>query len=312
MLLNAFVPEVPIGVALEQRSAAQLHEADGWSRIIGYYANMGGYVLSIPGHPGIAIDVSQLWYLVKNDFISWPLLSPQAIVDRSKADSITKGLACLQSGWLVTQCIARVKQHLPLTVLELTTVAYVPYAIIASVILWDKPLDVQIPTAIELLPFEGDRDIDLLLELLREHALKTRQAKNQVDCINAYIPDAPNYRLFFPGDSISLIFGVIHSGWQCLAWRYFFPTRFEVFLWRASTLAATLSFPAMLFFFNLGNLCKIGGIYDRGACIILAKLLMGVYIVARAAIIVEIFISLRLLPAEAFQTISWSNVLPHF
>ena len=36
------------------------------------------------------------------------------------------------------------------------------------------------------------------------------------------------------------------------------------------------------------------------------------YIVGRIAIIVLAFMSLRALPADAFQTVDWNNYFPHF
>ena len=42
-------------------------------------------------------------------------------MDRSKADAFTKAFALIQSGWLITQSIARAARGLAITELELAT-----------------------------------------------------------------------------------------------------------------------------------------------------------------------------------------------
>ena len=46
------------------------------------------------------------------------------IKDEEKSDWLAKFLVLLQTSWFVTQCIARFIEHLPLTHLEIVTLAY--------------------------------------------------------------------------------------------------------------------------------------------------------------------------------------------
>jgi len=73
----------------------------------------------------------------------FPRISKAEIEDKSKGDAISKGVVILQTGWFVTQCIARGVQGLPITELELVTVAFAALNFVIYVLWWDKPLEVQ-------------------------------------------------------------------------------------------------------------------------------------------------------------------------
>lgn len=122
---------------------------DKWTLTDCFYANMGGLVLSIPGRSrSVDCNTNQIVFLIENNYINFPPSSYDSIMDKSKADPATKGLACLQALWLLIQCLARGIQQLPLTTLELTTVAYVFFTIITYACLWHKPLNVRISSPI--------------------------------------------------------------------------------------------------------------------------------------------------------------------
>ncbi len=60
-----------------------------------------------------------------------PFILPCAVIeDRSKADTLQKGLVLIQVGWMALQCITRKVQGLPLTLLELHTMVHVACAIV--------------------------------------------------------------------------------------------------------------------------------------------------------------------------------------
>jgi hypothetical protein len=73
----------------------------------------------------------------------FPRISKAEIEDRSKGDAISKGLVIVQTGWFVTQCVARKIQGLPITELELVTVAFAALNFAIYVLWWHKPLNVQ-------------------------------------------------------------------------------------------------------------------------------------------------------------------------
>jgi hypothetical protein len=72
----------------------------------------------------------------------FPRISEADIDDKNKGDAISKGLVILQTSWFVTQCIARGVQGLPITELELVTVAFAVLNLAIFILWWEKPLNV--------------------------------------------------------------------------------------------------------------------------------------------------------------------------
>lgn len=87
-------------------------------------------------------------YLLEKGKISFPEVSEEEINDRSKGDILSKGIALLQISWFIVQLIARTRQHLTITEIELTTAALAGLNSIMYLFWWSKPLDVRCPIAI--------------------------------------------------------------------------------------------------------------------------------------------------------------------
>jgi hypothetical protein len=94
-----------------------------------------------PAHPRLFPDELESYSLTGNG--DFPRISKAEIDDKSKANAISKGVVILQTGWFVTQCIARGAQGLPITELELATVAFAALNFVIYVLWWDKPLNVR-------------------------------------------------------------------------------------------------------------------------------------------------------------------------
>jgi hypothetical protein len=67
------------------------------------------------------------------------------IQDKSKGDALSKGVAMIQGLWFTIQCLARFQQHLPVTNLEVATLAFAVVNVFIWFLWWNKPLDVQRP-----------------------------------------------------------------------------------------------------------------------------------------------------------------------
>ncbi|KAH0545380.1 hypothetical protein FGG08_000521 [Glutinoglossum americanum] len=119
-----------------------------------FYAAMGGFVINTEedyahGSPRFSLEIKGILYLAKN--FDLPDIPKESILDRSKADNLAKGLVCVQAGCLIVQCIARLASHLPLTFLEINTLAHVMCALAIYGFWWHKPLAVCDP-----IPLSGD------------------------------------------------------------------------------------------------------------------------------------------------------------
>jgi hypothetical protein len=72
----------------------------------------------------------------------FPRISEAEIEDRSKGDALSKGFVVVQTSWFMAQCIARGVKRLPITELELITVAFAVLNFVIYILWWDKPLNV--------------------------------------------------------------------------------------------------------------------------------------------------------------------------
>ncbi|KAJ7130462.1 hypothetical protein C8R44DRAFT_613877, partial [Mycena epipterygia] len=145
MLIAVVAPEVMVGFAARQLWAARKFSKEFEEQELpitlthGFFISMGGFV-SGNGHPIVTIkqlaDNSEYMSAIHN-------VKAKDISDKSKGDAFSKGIALLQGLWFVTQCLARVHQNLPVTQLEVATLAFSVVNIFIWALWWAKPLDVK-------------------------------------------------------------------------------------------------------------------------------------------------------------------------
>lgn len=111
----------------------------------GFFVSMGGFV-ELDGH--IMRPIASYSIGVEIDAQTILNVHSGEIEDRSKGDEVSKGLAILQTFWFIVQCGARARQHLPLTELEIVTLAFAVLNLVIRIIWWHKPLDVRFPITI--------------------------------------------------------------------------------------------------------------------------------------------------------------------
>ncbi|KAL2672785.1 hypothetical protein Neosp_013501 [[Neocosmospora] mangrovei] len=128
---------------------------------------MGGFVfdfsqqssystaISLPdGRQHLTLTPSAVIFLAANHRKLLPDISEAFILDKAKTTWITKSFVLGQALWFCCQCISRLVQGLPVTLLELNTIAHVLYAFFIYVIWWDKPLDISEPIEIRVSDLE--------------------------------------------------------------------------------------------------------------------------------------------------------------
>ena len=76
---------------------------------------------------------------------SFILPTEEEIRDRGKSNWLAKSLVLLQTSWFVMQCIVRAIEHLPITHLEIVTLAYAAMNFVIYIFWWNKPLNVNRP-----------------------------------------------------------------------------------------------------------------------------------------------------------------------
>jgi hypothetical protein len=117
-----------------------------WTMQQAYFAVLGGFVAdakSFWSAEHLTFTPSGIIELAKAGLL--PTLTSDSVEDKSKADALAKMLVLVQTGWFLVQCVARLIQGLPLTLLELHTVTHIFCALGMYIIWFKKPYNVNSP-----------------------------------------------------------------------------------------------------------------------------------------------------------------------
>ncbi|KAJ7863512.1 hypothetical protein B0H14DRAFT_2348923 [Mycena olivaceomarginata] len=274
MLVAVIAPELMAGFAARQfLDARWFSKKYDVSLTHGFFFAMGGFV-SASGHRPIVYE-EQL--CTRPEYLTAIRgIRAEDIEDKSKGDSLSKGVVVLQGLWFAAQCLARVQQRLPLTGLEVATLAFQSVSIFIWLLWWYKPLDVQEPIRLgpadEFGAWAERRHIPRAPSFNVAVVRVVTNARNPVllgDC-SAFDPiGSTSVPLFWSthgfyckggsgkGDIhfVSMftfvqflagtIFGLIHCG----AWNAHFPSADEMLIWRCCALVVCATPFSLTFFF---------------------------------------------------------------
>ena len=288
----------------------------------GFFVQMGGFCLRAPTrrcHQLRPMDIDAAFDASEaapgtRDTLShseeWirelKLTKESDMMDIAKSDSMTKFVACFQGFWVLTQAISRIHQHQALSLLEVTTSAYLCCAVGIYAFWWKKPQNSSAPIMIacsdeaidELSSSAYESHMDDWTEYLcagHENSIEITEGKGflSASTLNWIIGLAV---LSF------VIFGFVHLA----SWNSRLPSTIELWMWRGSTLYCSIC-PGIFGLYTTVALSRktsdfFGTISSYG---------VYVYLILRIYIIIESFISLRALPASAFQSVQWSSFIPH-
>ncbi|KAG1717710.1 hypothetical protein EDB19DRAFT_1175719 [Suillus lakei] len=301
----------------------------GWTVTHGFFAWMGGFMLYVDGEPRGTLDPDELLVFVRSGSVDMPVISQVEIEDRGKGDGLSKGIALLQLAWFFVQLVARYAQNLPITLLEIDTLAAAALTCVAYSLWWKKPKDVRCPYIVYwkaenqpcLLTYE---DADLYrVGLGRVNSfiypfisltgirvfISPRAARfRRVPSLGGY-GEHHDKIVLLVGCFSGMVFGAIH----CLGWNYLFQIHTEHMLWRAASLGIACA-PVLLFldvglilWVGYGNMSDLHNIIALFSAIIIAF----IYFVARVTLIVLMILSLRSLPLGVYDTVAWTTFIPH-
>ncbi|KAJ6573063.1 hypothetical protein DFH09DRAFT_916258 [Mycena vulgaris] len=115
MLMAVIAPEVMVGFAVRQIFVARKFSKEfDLSFTHGFFFSMGGFVSQI-GHPIATFKQLKDSVLGPEYLSAIRQVKVADIMDKSKGDTLSKGVALMQGLWFITQCLARVHQHLAVT-----------------------------------------------------------------------------------------------------------------------------------------------------------------------------------------------------
>ena len=256
------------------------------------------------------------------------------IKDKGKKDWLAKTLVLLQTLWFVMQCIARGIENLPVTHLEIITLAYAAMNFVIYIFWWNKPLNVNRP--VRVFRKSGPSETQHLVNESISSPLKlTWKAIGKglgtiinfiaggqdfnvnlscEDRVPKFWADSTYVDYIIIADVIVLVVGACFGAIHCIAWFFSFPTHTELLIWRNSSVVIT----AVPIYIPLTTLLGylLGGVmkYENSSIIVTyVGALSGIilYIIARAVTLVLAFTSLRELPPGAYETVHWTTFIPH-
>ena len=282
----------------------------------------------IPIHPLAASNLYGDDPALDIDFSSFTVPIEAEIKDKGKSDWLAKSLVLLQTLWFVMQCIARAIKHLPVTHLEIVTLAYAAMNFVIYVFWWNKPLNVDrpvrvfrkldveepIPEAPRLASEENHDGLETLLNFIVGyqdiHVNLSREDRVPRFWANTTGSDSDTADLVVLG--VGVCFGAIH----CIAWGFSLPTHAELSIWRISCVAITAVPFHMFLLFGLGAwMTKMDFEIAAGTITVIGFISLfplGIlYILARVFTLALSLTSLRDLPPGAFDTVHWTTFIPH-
>ncbi|KAI9868524.1 MAG: hypothetical protein M1813_005968 [Trichoglossum hirsutum] len=335
LLIAAIAPEIIVYAAFVEFSAARettlsLIKNEGigqrWSIAHSFYAQMGGFHLKCPGGGAEAqqrktgyVDANTIELLIRQGHLGvYDLVRREDIEDKGKADIFIKMLAIVQTLWFVLQCIARFIQHLSVTTLEVSALAYVPCTVIVVFFWWHKPMNVNEPTRLKLqsVPSPGpSRFIEIFqsawgqgLDVVPYPRFPLVEKSTGVISSALYAMNR--------WDSLPGVFFIVFGGIHCIAWNFFFESPQQRLTWRIFGVWRTISEDSPVD--EHGNLSFHWVRRDSQhvrVSIPIVQITHGLglilYALARLYLLVEVFINLRSLPASCYATVDWLKFWPH-
>lgn len=348
LLLGLLAPEVLLLSACGQWASAQRSVRDmralghdQWTMIHAFYADSGGFVLKPLGSSSFPITAKQLQYLIEEGHLESPGISKREISDKSNADIFTKTIAALQLGWLVLQCVVRAILDLPVTPLELSTIAIISCTASTYFFWLHKPFDVELPTVLEthvsianILLRAGDaaaypfRDTPLDFVDPQVHTLSLFRSDSRIFSWFTSTKRRPLNRI--PNDRnpqfdsllqrlllafITATFSTLHF----CGWNFDFSSTAEQITWRTCCVMGEVSLgihgahEMQQYFFD-PRYRQQPYIHDSkidwpGNMLFIIP--AGIFFLSRIALLLVVCSSMRSLPRGAFITVQWTASIPH-
>lgn len=219
-----------------------------------------------------------------------------------QSDYLTKILAIVQALYLVLDCIARTNQGLPISLLELSTAAYVLAAAVMYGFWWHKPQDVAHVTE--------------LCENLGHHETRRYKRVRLVEGDNILMVGFGVHECLAPYafHLVAAMFGGLHL----IAWGWDFGSHSVKMIWEVCAVVA-LALPlfilgGMYAFVSLSaHISKYHEVIADAILpcwIVIVAVSCVCYALARATLIVLSFYMLFSMPVGVYQTVAWTDYLP--
>ena len=284
-----------------------------WTLTHAFFLQMGGFCLETHSGIRLQLDMDDLRSATSASvdwFSNLENISEDQINDHAKSNPLTKFIACGQTLWLVTQVVTRVYKHQAVTLLEVSTSAYVACALTAYLFWWKKPQNPTLPITIlcpeEALPRKkvAEKSVYYNEKSIEEYFWAGQYWTKHTNELSDFM----DFALFA---LCPAVFGAIHVA----SWNIRLLTNVEQWLWRGSALYCCTAgaMPYLLVYSTA--VCKehslIRETTEEAIDIFATLAILLVYIILRLFMIVEVFLSLRALSPSAYEEVQWSSLVPH-
>jgi len=244
-----------------------------WTLTHTYFANMGGIVVqrlegkrvyltqyapSPDPTPVTAHALAKCYVPNKHSLPDDFRLTQGEIMDKSKADNLLKTIAALQILWLIVSVITRKVYRLPISLLEVCTVAFAALAVATYVANLAKPKDVDVPVILNNKNWNhndddgfsglwGDSFFARSVNPTEQHGPSVWKPRIKNDMLRLQAHGTQHLTLMYALALSTMCFGAIH----CAAWQNYFPSQIERRLWQvASVVSSTLPLTNLLALFT--------------------------------------------------------------
>lgn len=330
-LISVIAPEfltisalVDLAVAWQgKKSIKRLTQID-WTLTHQFFLDMGGVCIKSPSGRYLQLQTTEVISAMKASSDTsksttihscWiselQNLTGDQIKDLAKSDTLTKLIACGQALWLVTQVVSRLCQHQALTLLEVSTCAYVACALISYAAWWKKPQACKSPIIITC----SNEAISEIVSGDYERPYYESKTWKELVWAGRHWLQCPGFESDLVSEVLTgllgvcpTLFGAIHVA----SWNITLPSDVELWLWRASSIyCLTAGFMSFVMVVLLSDVTIVPSLVENIFFGLFLFVIPSIYVLVRIYMIVEVFLSLRALPPSAFESVQWSSFIPH-
>ncbi|KLO05219.1 hypothetical protein SCHPADRAFT_839666 [Schizopora paradoxa] len=350
VLVALFAPELMFYFALNQYLCARNLNQPGQNTTTpprkhtftlnhGFYAAMGGFAIKHVDSDGVETSPrKKLTYedvaeLMKENPDLFPDLSLESITDREKSTNLAKALLIVQVLWFCLNCISRLAEQLPLSLLEVTTLAHGLFTLLSYAMWWSKPLNVEEPTWIAA-PSRHYSLTELALAqkgycryLIPNAGPDAYVTFESVPRLNSFLFDTGlSFTMenmvyaraldYIVSSCIPLLYGLVHF----LALSAQFPTSTERNLWRigsvvimsSGVLAVTSEIIVDVTERASWTRESLRKAVRRVSDLVWNIIIPAIYTICSGYLLVESIRQLWYLPHDAYVVASWTYYIPHW
>ena len=292
----------------------------------------------------ISLTIHSLIYIMKYFPNIITDISEDSILDRAQSSAMSKAILIAQVISFCMTCASRLIQRLPLSLLEVSTIAHAFCTLLTYFVWWSKPLNIAAPTVLrgkearevyallactnseynEVLAMartmaagnssttpEGEKQKIIMAANALQHLLPNPEKPSnlQLYSVDSALPGS--WSVTSRGDGIyeRLIMAVsciFYGLIHLLALNDQFPTPLERLLWIVSSVVVICSgLVAVLLHWSIDTYMS------EALFFILSLILALAYVFASGFLLGESFRQLFFLGPAVYQLPSWSNYLPH-